>query len=415
MWIYNLLIQCYALLIRISAFRNPKARQWVSGRKNWKNKLKLQLQACGNSKRFWMHCASYGEFEQGRPLLEAIRKQHPHYKIVLSFFSPSGYEAFKDWTGADVICYLPLDTKNNAKYFVSLVRAEKIIFVKYEFWLNFLNEIQNTQTPAFLVSAIFKPHHPFFRWYGSIFKASLKAFHTIFVQDQSSLTLLKSLGLSNAIIAGDTRFDRVVEIKTSFKPLPFFDAYCKHFQIIVAGSTWTKDQEFLLDAYLKIKHQNLKLIIVPHEVNKKNITELQSSLQEKKLPFSLYSEVHDKQRAENILVLDTIGLLSKLYHYATVAYVGGGFDSGIHNLLEPAVHLKPVIFCGLADYSKYNEALELIQLGAAIAVKEVNELSHQFSNLLESEKTKNQLEKNLTAYFNTRSGSAKKIMELVFG
>jgi len=416
MGIYNLVIRCYALLIHLSAFRNLKARQWVQGRKDWRKKLEAKLSALGNSPRVWMHCASYGEFEQGRPLLEAIKLKFPDTKIVLSFFSPSGYEAFKTWSGADVVCYLPFDSAANARNFIQLVKPNQVIFIKYEFWLNFLNAIKRSQTPAYLVSAVFKPHHAFFKWYGGIFKDSLSAFKTIFVQDAASLKLLQKAGINNAIISGDTRFDRVMQIRSRFEALPFFENYCKARQVIVAGSTWAKDEELLLQAYKQFGENKPKLILVPHEVDKKRISETEARLKSSGLTYSLFSEVKDKVevKAEEVLLVDTIGLLSRLFHYADVAYIGGGFDSGIHNLLEPAVHLKPVLFCGQADYSKYNEALELIEIGAAKALTQADELAQSLNHFLDEKENKGPLEKNIQAYFESRSGSTQKVMEVVF-
>jgi 3-deoxy-D-manno-octulosonic-acid transferase len=416
MWMYNLVIRCYVLLIRLSAFRNPKAKQWVEGRKEWRKKLQTQLLALGNSERVWMHCASYGEFEQGRPLLEAIRKQHPEYKIVLSFFSPSGYEPFKTWSGADVVTYLPFDSVSNARDFVDMVNAKQVVFIKYEFWLNFLNALKKRSTPSFLVSAIFKPHHPFFRWYGGIFSKSLLTFKTIFVQDTLSHQLLQKIGINNAIISGDTRFDRVLQIRSDFNPIPFFENYASGSQVIVAGSTWARDEVFLVQAFNALKLPNLKLILVPHEVDKKSINETETRLKENGIKYSLYTEVKDKAEAgmESVLVLDTMGLLSRIYHYADVGYVGGGFDSGIHNLLEPAVHLKPVVFCGQVGYDKYNEALELIEIGAAKAVVETPQLSKVIKDYLFSEE-KVKLQNAIKTYFHSRSGSSQKVLDLMFG
>jgi len=417
MGIYNLVIRCYALLIHLSAFRNLKARQWVQGRKDWRKKLEAKLSALSNSPRVWMHCASYGEFEQGRPLLEAIKLRFPDTKIVLSFFSPSGYEAFKNWSGADVVCYLPFDSTANARDFIQMVKPNQVIFIKYEFWLNFLNALKRKRATVYLVSAVFKEHHPFFRWYGGIFKDSLSVFKTIFVQDSSSLKLLEKAGIKNAIISGDTRFDRVMQIRTQFEALPFFENYCKGRQVIVAGSTWAKDEAFLLQAYNHLGENKPKLILVPHEVDKKNISETEARLKSAGLTYHLYSEVKARVEAmaEEVLVLDTVGLLSRVYHYADVVYVGGGFDSGIHNLLEPAVHLKPVLFCGQADYSKYNEALELIEIGAAKALTQADDLAQSLNHFLDEKESKGPLEKNIQSYFEARSGSTQKVMEQVFG
>lgn len=415
MWMYNLVIRCYALLIHLSSLRNQKAKLWVKGRKNWRKTLQSQINALGSGERVWMHCASYGEFEQGRPLLEAIRTQKPHYKIVLSFFSPSGYEAFKNWKGADVVCYLPFDSASNARDFVGLVQASKVIFIKYEFWLNVLKELKKNKAEAYLVSAVFKPHHPFFKWYGGIFKDSLSAFKSIFVQDKQSLQLLEKAGIYNAILSGDTRFDRVMQIQKNFEPLSFFERYTSGHAVIVAGSTWAKDEVFLLEAYTQLKNKKVKWILVPHEVNHKSISETEERLREKGVKYTLFSACQENTLAEPVMVLDTVGLLSRLYHYADVCYIGGGFDSGIHNLLEPAVHLKPVLFSGKADFSKYNEAQELIEIGAAKAVQSKKELVEALNDYIERQENKDSLRKKIKSYFDTRVGSTQKVMERVFG
>ncbi|HOZ88602.1 MAG TPA: glycosyltransferase N-terminal domain-containing protein, partial [Bacteroidia bacterium] len=357
MIIYNLLVRAYGFIIRLSSFRNKKARQWMDGRDDWRQRLSASLSSVSSGERIWVHCASYGEFEQGRTLMEAIRKNHPHYRIILSFFSPSGYEAFHQWPGADVVCYLPLDTKKNAADFIGIVRPGAVIFIKYEFWLNFLFELKRKTIPTYLVSAVFKDHHPFFKWYGKIFRRSLLTFKKLFIQDDNSGRLLQSIGIGNYQVCGDTRFDRVLEIRENFKPLPFFEEFCKGHTILVAGSTWPGDEELLIAAFLQLSDPNLKLILAPHHVDEKSIAGLVQLLEKNKLPYQLYSD-QKQDLSKQILIVDTIGLLSKIYYYATVAYVGGGFDSGIHNCLEPAVYLKPVLFFG-DDFEKYNEAVEL--------------------------------------------------------
>lgn len=409
MLFYNLVVRLYAFLIRISAFRNAKARQWVQGRKKWQVFLKQQLEAKNTSKLVWVHCASYGEFEQGRPVMEAIRKKHPEYTILLTFFSPSGYEAFKNWRGADIICYLPLDTQRNATAFINLVKPKAAVFIKYEFWLNYLNQLKTKSIPTYLVSAVFKSHHPFFKWYGGIFRKSLLTFTELFVQDQASAALLEGIGIRNYHVSGDTRFDRVVEIRKNFEPLPFFESYCKGATVIVAGSTWPKDEDLLLEVFETLKRKDLKLIFAPHEVDERRISQLGELLTKKQIPYARYTDPNVDLNCQ-VLIVDTIGLLSRLYHYARITYVGGGFNSGIHNCLEPAVHLKPVIFYGGDDFHKFNEALDLLNLGVAVNVTDAATATHAIAGLLEDDQRLASIAASLQVYFEQNSGTTEKVM-----
>lgn len=410
--LYTLVVRCYGLIIRIAALKNLKARQWVSGRENWRKQLSDKILKLNSDKIVWVHCASYGEFEQGRPLIEAIKAKHSDYNIVLSFFSPSGYEAFKNWSGAEVICYLPLDTKRHAKDFLNIVKPKTAIFIKYEFWLNYLFQLKKQNISAFLVSAVFKPHHPFFKWYGNIFKTSLQTFEKLFIQDEQSGKLLQSIGISNYEVSGDTRFDRVLQIKNNFKPIDFFETFCKNSPVIVGGSTWAKDNELLIETFKHLSEKNLKLILVPHNVDEKSIHETEKLLQKNNLNYSLYSKNFVDENAQ-ILVVNTMGLLSRIYHYATVTYVGGGFNSGIHNCLEPAVHLKPVLFHGGNDYHKYNEAVELLELHAAQNIENANEATKYISNYLQNPNQLKDIENKLQEYFSKNSGTTDKVMSLI--
>lgn len=411
MFLYNLVIFLYGFVIKLSSINKLKAKQWVNGRKNWREHLTKKISVLNSKNILWVHCASYGEFEQGRPLIEAIKKKHPHYKIVLSFFSPSGFEVFKDWSGADVICYLPLDTKNNARDFINIVKPNASLFIKYEFWLNFLFELKKQNIPTYLVSAVFKPHHPFFRWYGKIFKNSLSAFNKLFIQDEVSGNLLKKIGVTNYEVCGDTRFDRVIEVKENFIEIPFIKEFCGDSKIIVAGSTWPGDEELLIDSFKELALPDLKLIIVPHDIEDKNILKLTSLLSKNDMLFSLYSEQKLNKNSQ-ILVVDTIGLLSKIYKYASVAYIGGGLNEGIHNCLEPAVYYKPVIFYG-NDYHKFNEATDLVLLKAAKNISSVNQLTQAFKNFLTNKKAVEEIENALKLYFKSKSGTTKKVLEIL--
>jgi 3-deoxy-D-manno-octulosonic-acid transferase len=412
MFVYNLLIRLYGLVILTASLRKTKAKQWVVGRKNWKTSLNQKISKLSNEKRIWVHCASYGEFEQGRPVIEAIKNKHPDHKIILTFFSPSGYEPFKEWKGADVIAYLPLDTYANACDFIEIVKPKAVIFIKYEFWVNFLFRLKQQNIPTFLVSAVFKPHHPFFRWYGGVFRRSLQTFTQLFIQDENSASLLKTIGVTNYEVCGDTRFDRVLDIKENFIPIPFFEEFCKGKKVIVAGSTWPKDDELILEAFQSITDPQLKLILVPHNIEQKSIHSLEQMLEKKNVPYFLYS-AQKVDASKKVMVVDAMGLLSRLYHYANVAYIGGGFNSGIHNCLEPAVYLKPVVFYGGDDYDRYNEAVDLLKMNAAKNVANSEEMRSALAVFLnEKEEIKN-IEVKLQAYLKKNSGTTKRVLEFI--
>jgi 3-deoxy-D-manno-octulosonic-acid transferase len=379
----------------------------VNGRKNWKQNYAAQLKKLSGQKKIWVHCASLGEFEQGRPLMESIKKQHPEYKIILTFFSPSGYEVSKSYEGADCVFYLPYDSPSNAKTFLDLVGPDKIIFIKYEFWVNYLNEIRKRNIECYLVSAVFKDHHPFFKWYGKIFINSLSAFKTLFVQDKNSLQLLRSINITNAEICGDTRFDRVLEIKNKFSPIPEIEKFKGNNKLIIAGSTWPSDEDLVLETFKELNLSDTKLIIVPHDIEENLLKETISKLNERQLTYSLFTGARDDKA--QVLVLNTMGLLSKSYYYANQAYIGGGFDSGIHNCLEPAVYGIPVTFYG-NDFQKYNEAVDLVNLKAAVNVNSVIELKKAWTVFFESQRSSNEISEKLHLYFEANSKSTERIL-----
>lgn len=412
LFFYNLVIRAYAFMIRLSAFRNPKARMWVEGRTNWEDRLHLQIQTLGGAPLIWMHCASYGEFEQGRPLLEAIRQRYPAYRILLTFFSPSGYEAFKGWPGAERVSYLPFDSAKNAARFLNIVQPKAAIFIKYEFWLNFLFALKSAAVPTYLVSAVFKPHHPFFRWYGKKFRESLTCYRSIFVQDQQSFGRITALGVGHALVTGDTRFDRVLQIRENFSPLPFFESFCQRQEVLIGGSTWPGDDDLLLSTFRILRSKNRKLILVPHEVEDKQIQRLLEKAQALGFQAERLSVAETKQSLESteVLVVDRLGILAGLYHYANITYVGGGFNEGLHNCLEPAVHLKPVFFYG-ESYHKYNEVQELMEIQAAIQVQNAEDFSASALAFLENPKRSQDLQQNLKTYFSSHSGSTKKVLD----
>lgn len=408
MFVYNFFISVYAILIKAASFSNFKAKQWVFGRKNWRRNLTLKVSYFQTDNRVWFHCASFGEFEQGRPLIEAFKKKYPEYKIILSFFSPSGYEYFKEWTGADLVCYLPLDTKQNAIDFINIINPKIVFFIKYEFWINFLRQLKKRNITTYLVSAVFKKHQPFFKWYGSIFKSSLVTYKQLFIQDENSAELLSSIGILNHKIFGDTRFDRVLKIKEDFIQLPYFDEFCRNKKVIVAGSTWTKDEEILVEVFNKINISDLILVLVPHQVDVQRISELKKVLALKNIEFNVYSS-KKIDVSKKVLIVDTIGLLSQLYHYANIAYIGGGFNSGIHNCLEPAVFFKPILFFG-NGYQKFNEVNDLIDLKLAKNFSTSIELEKYIKEILNN-KNLIEIENKFDFYFKNKMGVSKKILE----
>ena len=394
----------YALIIKVVCLWNPKAKAWLDGRSRWFEKLQKQFPK--GSSVIWIHCSSAGEFEQGKPVIEALRINYPDHKILVSFFSPSGMAAAKNYSYADYLIYLPLDTKKNAAQFIYHLQPALVIFVKYEFWYHYLNTIAHQKIPLYLASASFRKEQIFFKWYGGFFKKMLFFFTHLFVQDQPSLSLLKSIGLTNCSIGGDTRFDRVNEISQQLVDFPLLKEFCSDKQILVAGSTWPGD-EALLAGYMTI-NPKIKLIIAPHEINTTHLQHIGTAF-----PGCLF---YSKQPAgsldlanASVLVIDTIGLLSRLYAYATVTYVGGGFTKdGIHNILEAAVWGKPVIFG--PNYKKYREASELIANGGGFSIKNKEGLSLLMPVLLSKENTAGT---KALQYIEDNTGATTKILQLI--
>ena len=408
MLFYNFTIFLYWCVIHIASLFNEKARKWVSGRKNIFSTIKKTLEEKkidGNV--IWFHCASLGEFEQGRPVIEGLKTQNPNAKIVLTFFSPSGYEIRKEYEFADAVFYLPADFKSNAKQFVKLINPKAAIFVKYEFWLNYIAELNNQNIPIYLISAVFRPQQHFFKWYGASFFKALKTYKKIFVQDINSFKLLKDKGLSNIEIAGDTRFDRVFEIAQTKKELPLIDSFAANHTVIVAGSTWPKDEEIVIETFktLKQKHSNLKLIIASHEVNKTSTSRIESLIGNTK--HSLYTNPKDLENAD-VLIVDTIGVLSQLYRYGTVAYIGGGFNDGIHNILEALVYNIPVAFG--SNHHKFVEAAETLQVSISKEINSSNELYMFFDKILSDKKYRKQLNADVKNYMQNKVGATGKIL-----
>ena len=349
---------------------------FVNGRKTVFKTLEQKISK--SDKTIWIHSASLGEFEQGLPIIEELKKSYPNYKIIVSFFSPSGYEVKKNTPVADCVVYLPLDTKKNARKFIQLTKPELAIFVKYEFWPNYLHELQKTNTNTLLVSGIFRENQIFFKFYGNWMRKSLQAFNHFFVQNIKSKKLLNSINYTNITVAGDTRFDRVTEILKRDNSLSFISDFKKDKTTIVYGSSWDDDEKIYLD-FLN-KSSNIKHIIAPHNINKTKIEKLKKSI---KKPVILYSELNNKNISEyDIFIVDTIGLLTKIYSYADIAYVGGAFKTGLHNVLEPAVFGIPVIIG--PNYEKFQEAVELVAKNGVLSISSKKEYENILIQLTEN-------------------------------
>jgi len=382
-FLYNIFLLLYRIGLLTASLFNAKAKKWVAGRKNIFEKLQTCISP--SDKVIWMHCASLGEFEQGRPVLEKIKTNYPGYKVLLSFFSPSGYEVQKNYPGADWVFYLPIDGPGNARRFLEITHPSLVIFVKYEFWYYYLKKIKYRKIPLILISAIFRKEMSFFKWYGTMQRKILSRFDHLFVQDEMSKKLIDEIGLSNICsISGDTRFDRVIEIAEKFKPIPEIEQFLQNNPAIVAGSTWAEDENELKTAFTSFSENNpIKLIIAPHEVHTGHILHLQVLFPGSVL-FSHLKKETNTTANYRVLIIDNIGMLSRLYKYAFIAYVGGGLkSSGVHNVLEAAVYNKPVIIG--PNYKKYQEAIDLVNSGGGLVIKNAGELSSCFQKLLKNE------------------------------
>ncbi|MCW5906967.1 MAG: 3-deoxy-D-manno-octulosonic acid transferase [Chitinophagales bacterium] len=363
LFIYDVALRIYAAAIFIASLFNEKAKRWRCGRKTFPDFSKL------NEKRIWFHCASLGEFEQAHPLIEKFKAEQSDCSIVISFFSPSGYEVRKNYLLADAVVYLPLDTKANAQRFVAALKPDAALFVKYEFWFHYLNELNKQQIPTILFSSAFRKEQIFFRWYGSFFIRMLRLFSAVFVQDKTSQMLLAGIEVSSFIVP-DTRFDRVYAIAQSKTAFPLIEKFKGNSKLLIAGSTWRPDEELIVECINRDLLKEYKYIIAPHELHEENIDALRKNIQAKAL---LYSELTDENATTaNVVIIDNFGMLASLYAYAEIAYIGGGFGKSVHNILEAAVYGMPVIFG--TNYHKALEAHKLLELQAAFSVSSFNEL-----------------------------------------
>jgi 3-deoxy-D-manno-octulosonic-acid transferase len=407
-FIYNILILVVGFVLKLIALFNKKIKLFVEGRKETFPKLLQSIQP--EDTVIWIHCASLGEFEQGRPIIEKLKTAYPTYKLVLTFFSPSGYEVRKNYEIADVVCYLPLDSKKNVQKFLEIVHPKLAIFVKYEFWPTILNELKNRKIETILVSGIFRKKQSFFKWYGGWMRKSLAAFSHFFVQDEGSEQLLHQIGFKNVTLSGDTRFDRVFEITQQNNELDFIAEFKNEQYTLVAGSTWKEDEELLVNYINNHASDEEKFIIAPHNINSKDIEALKNSISKKTV---LFSEQSDKNLKDyQVFIVNTIGILTKVYSYAEVAYVGGGYTkSGIHNVLEPATFGVPIIIG--PNYYKFNEAIDLVENKACFVVDNSQKLSVLLNEFYQIKQKREQAGSNAYNYVVSKTGATSKILNFI--
>ena len=403
---YSLGIIAYSFAIKIASLFNEKALLWCKGRKNWYANISNTLQ--NDEKCIWFHCASLGEFEQGRPLIEAFKAENTDMKIVLTFFSPSGFEVRKDYAGADYIFYLPVDTRINANRFIKLINPTKVFFVKYEYWYNYFKILSNRKIPIYMVSAILRENHIFFKFYGGWYRKILNFVNHFFVQDEKTKILLNKIGLDNVTITGDTRFDRVAQIAKSAPENIIVKDFVKGAKkVIVVGSSWQPDEELFAKIINTPLFSGVKIIIAPHEVHKKNIDRIINLFNNNSC---CYSE-GTKDSYPKVLIIDCIGVLSSLYRYGNFAYIGGAFGAGLHNILEAATFGLPVVFG--PNYAKFNEAVDLIALKGAFSIFDFDSFSEILSLLLSDEELLNHTSSISKDYVQNKQGSVEKIMHFL--
>lgn len=403
--LYNLAIIIYDFFVHLAAPFSRKPRKMMKG--HWVVYELLRQQREPDAYYIWFHAASLGEFEQGRPLIEEIRKLYPNYKILLTFFSPSGYEVRKHYKGADIVCYLPFDKPRNVKKFLDIVNPCMVFFIKYEFWKNYLDELHARRIPVYSVSSIFRREQIFFQWYGGTYRKVLKNFDHLFVQNEASKRYLNKIGVTRSTVVGDTRFDRVLEIKEEAKNLPLVEAFSKNHFTLVAGSSWAPDEDLLINYFNT--HPNCKLIIAPHEIDENHLVEIVSKLKRTHVRYTKATE--ENVEKADCLIIDCFGLLSSIYRYGEVAYVGGGFGVGIHNILEAAVYGVPVLFG--PKFHKFMEAKELIECKGAYTIKEYEELELLLNQFYEDKNLLNETGKNSRQYVVSKSGATNKILQMI--
>ncbi len=408
--VYNIFLWLYLLAIWVVSFFDKKAVKWVEGRRG----LLLILQSTVISaerkgkKLVWMHCASAGEFEMGRPVLELLKKRHEKTELLVTFFSPSGFELRKNDPLVDWVFYLPLDGRQRAKVFLDAVRPDLVIFVQYEFWFHYLKELKFREIPTFLVSAHFRREQPFFKWYGALHRFMLSCFTKILVKDEASKSLLAGIGLDICVVIGNTRIDRVLDISNHAKPLPLVEKFCRNNKVLICGSTWPEDEELIIPLTTQLDFADWLFIIAPHEISPKRINELSNRLVPKAILYSELAENEESVLSQRILLIDNIGLLATIYQYGSAAYVGGGFGKGIHSILEPAAYGLPLFFG--PNHDRFPEASELIISGAATVVNKIDLLQFELSKL-NDETLHKMVSEKVTAFMNRNKGASEKAVE----
>ena len=403
--IYNLAMHILELGIKLAALFSDKPAKMVKGHREVFDLLKSKIDR--NAQYIWFHAASLGEFEQGRPLIERIRKEYPQYEILQTFFSPSGYEVRKNYDGADIVCYLPIDTPANAKKFIDLVNPCMVFFVKYEFWHNYLNTLYQKGIPTYSVSSIFRPNQIFFRWYGKSYQQVLKTFAHLFVQNEESKQLLAGIGVKNTTVVGDTRFDRVLDICAAAKQLPLVQKFKGDALTFVAGSSWGPDEDIFIKYFNA--HPEMKLIIAPHVVNDGHLKEIESKLQRSSIRYTQATE--ENVGKADCLIIDCYGLLSSIYRYGEISYIGGGFGVGIHNVLEAAVYGIPVIFG--PNNKKFREAQHLLANKGGFEIHGYDDFEQLMNKFLTDEAYLKQSGKAAGDYVKGNAGAMELIMQRV--
>lgn len=409
-FIYNIFIQLYVIAAKFLSIKNTKAKLWLKGREEIFYKLQQSF-ADNKARVIWVHCASLGEFEQARPIIEAIVQKNKTadntYKILLTFFSPSGYEVQKQYDKVSWVFYLPLDTKNNVAQFYKIVNPAIIIFVKYEFWYHYFIQAAQLKIPLFVVSGIFRKSQPFFKWYGGLHKQMLKSVTHFFVQNEASALLLKSLSFNNITVSGDNRFDRVLDLSATIFTNTKIEEFIGNSKVLVAGSTWTEDDEEL--DHFANTNPDVKFIIAPHEITTERLNECLRLYKN----AALFSSSEKLAANINVLIIDNVGMLSKLYRYATIAYVGGGFGGdGVHNVLEPAVYGKPVVFGPV--YDKFIEAVELIENNGSVSVENAIELEFTLNKLFNNLEYYSSVSKKAGEYVIANAGATAKVVDFIY-
>jgi len=404
-FLYTLLVEITQQLLKIVALFSPKIKLFIEGRKTVFETLQSKLKK--GDQTIWFHAASLGEYEQGLPVIEKIKEKYPNHKIVLTFFSPSGYEVRKNNSVADVTVYLPLDTKANAKRFLNIVHPEMVFFIKYEYWPNYLKELKKHQIKTYLISGVFRNNQTFFKWYGGFYRRALKSFNHFFVQNESSKELLKSIHFTNVTVSGDTRFDRVVAILERDNSLDFITQFKNNQTTIVVGSSWAKDEELLVN-YINLTTHDLKFIIAPHNIKEEQITNLKTQITKKTV---LFSEKEGENLANyDIFIIDTVGILTKIYSEADIAYVGGGFGNpGVHNLLEPATFGIPIVIG--PNYSHFAEATALVHQEGCISIKTQSELNQAFDLLVQNQDERYEKGHICRTFVQMNKGATEKILK----